>query len=162
MWLSDRRGVLTGLAALALAGCGFRPVYGPEGAGRALRGSIRAADPVSRNDFDFVAAFEDLLGRPEGARLALAYTLTTTEVGGGTVQNFGATRVQVFGTLDFTLTEGAETVAQGQITGDTVYSTTGTQLATLTAAEDARLRLMRLLAEGLVTRLYTEPGLQAA
>ena len=36
-----------------------------------------------------------------------------------------------------------------------------TQLSTLTAAEDAELRLMRMLAEGLITRLYTEPGLAA-
>lgn len=162
MWLSDRRGVLTGLAALALAGCGLRPVYGGGGAGRALRGAIRADDPVSRADFHFVAALEELLGRPESARFALAYTIATREVGGGALQNFGATRMQVFGTLDFTLTEGDATVAEGEITGEVAYSTTGTQLATLTAAEDARLRLMRILAEGLVTRLYTEPGLQAA
>lgn len=161
MWLSDRRGFLTGLAALALAGCGFRPVYGEGGAGRALRHAVRAADPVSPEDFHFVAALEEVLGRPDAPRFDLAYVIALREAGGGTVQGLGATRMQVFGTLDFTLTDagtGAQ-VAQGQITGDSAYSSTGTQLATLTAAEDARLRLMRSLAERLVTRLYAVPGL---
>lgn len=162
MWLSDRRGLLTGLAALALAGCGFRPVYGEGGTGRALRHAVRAADPVSPEDFHFVAALEEVLGRPDSPRYDLAYAIALREVGGGTLQNFGATRFQVFGTLDFTLTDLAgATVAQGQVTADAAYSSTGTQLATLTASEDARLRLMRSLAERLVTRLYAVPGLSA-
>lgn len=164
MWLSDRRKVLTGLGALAvLAGCGLRPVYGPDGAGAALRGAVRADDPVSRADFHFVATLEELLGRPTQPRLALTYAIATRESGGGLLQGFGNTRIQVFGTLDFTLTEiatGARRAA-GRIEGNTAYSTTGTQLASQTAAEDAHLRLMRSLAEGLVTRLYAEPGLSA-
>ncbi|MCB1410275.1 MAG: hypothetical protein H6899_07180 [Rhodobacter sp.] len=161
MWLSDRRGFLTALGAFGLAGCGFRPVYGEGGTGRALRGAIRADDPVSRADFDFVAAFEDILGRPVQPRFAMAYTIATHEVGGGVVQNFGATRVQVFGTLDFAVTDLADgtTRASGRVEGNTVYSTTGTQLASHAAQEDAQLRLMRMLADSLVTRLYTEPGL---
>lgn len=159
MWLSDRRGFLTGLGALALAGCGFRPVYGPDGGGNALRGTIRAADPVSRSDFDFVSAFEELLGRPEAPRFALTYAITTREAGGGTLRGFGDTRIQVFGTVDFTVTDGPRILAQGRVDGETAYSTTGTQMAAHTAAEDAHLRLMRILAERLVTRLYTEPAL---
>lgn len=164
MWFSDRRGVLAGLGALALtSACGFRPVYGNGGTGRALRGAIRADDPVSRADFQFLRAFEDLLGRPGDARYALAYTISQETVGGGVLQDFGATRVQIFGTLDFVVTDiatGTER-ASGQVTGNTAYSTTGTQLASLTAAEDAELRLMRMLADRLATRLYTEPGLGA-
>lgn len=160
MWLSDRRGFLTGLAALALAGCGFRPVYGEGGTGRALRHAVRAADPVSRDDFHFVAALEEALGRPDAPRYDLAYTITTREAGAGTVRDFGATRFQVFGMLDFSLTDMAGAiVAQGRIEGDSAYSSTGTQLATLTAAEDAHLRLMRVLADRLVTRLHATPGL---
>lgn len=163
MWCSDRRGFLRLAGALSLAGCGFRPVYGHGGTGRALRNAVRADDPVSRADFQFLHALEDLLGRPTAPRFALAYSIETRDVGGGVVQNFGATRVQLFGTLHFALTDlgtGA-TLAEGQVEGNTVYSTTGTQLSTLTAAEDASLRLMRILADALVTRLYTEPGIPA-
>lgn len=164
MLCSDRRGFLAGLGALGLlVGCGFSPVYGPGGSGRALRGAVRADDPSSRADYQFVAAFEDLLGRPDGARFALAYAIDQRTVESGNIQNIGATRIQLFGTLEFTMTDiatGAE-VASGQVANNTTYSTTGTQLATVTAAEDAELRLMRILAEALVTRLYTEPGLAA-
>lgn len=164
MWLSDRRGFLMLAGAFALAGCGFRPVYGEGGSGRVLRNAVRAADPVSRADFNFLHAFEDLNGRAPAPRFALAYTITTRQVGGGEVQNFGATRVQLFGTLDYTLTDIATgtVLARGQVAANTAWSTTGTQLASLTAAEDAELRLMRILAEGVVTRLATEPGLPAA
>lgn len=165
MWCSDRRGFLAGFGALALtSACGFSPVYREGGTGQALRGAIRADDPVSRSDFQFLTAFEELLGDPAQPRYALAYTITTRDEGAGNLQGFGATRVQIFGTLDFTVTDlatGAERAA-GQVTGNTAHSTTGTQLSTLTAAEDAELRLMRMLAERLVTRLYTEPGLGAA
>lgn len=165
MLFSDRRRFLTGLGALtATAACGFSPVYGPSGNGRALRGAIRVDDPVSRGDFQFVSAFEDLLGRPNAARYGLAYTIMQTNIEAGSIQYIGATRVQRFGVLDFVVTDlssGAE-VATGQVANNTTYSTTSTQLATLTAAEDAELRLMRILAEALVTRLYTEPGLTAA
>ena len=165
MWLSDRRSVLAGLGALALtSGCGFRPVFGAGGSGEGLRGQVRVDDPASRGDFNFVAAFEDLLGRPESARYALAYTIARREIGGGVVQNFGATRVQIFATLDYTISDAATGTqrAAGQVRANTVYSTTSTQLSTHTAAEDADLRLMRMLAEALVTRLYTEPGLTTA
>lgn len=156
--------MLAGGGALALSGCGFRPVYGSGGPGRALRGAVRLADPVSRADYQFVAAFEESLGRPDAARFDLAYTIAQREVGGGVLQDFGATRVQIFGTVDFTVTEPGTGIerATGRIEANTVYSTTGTQLASLTAAEDAQLRLMRMLADGLVTRLYTEPGLAPA
>lgn len=165
MLYSDRRRFLAGFGALtAVAACGFSPVYGPNGNGNALRGAVRVDDPASRADFQFVSAFEDLLGRHNAARFSLAYTIAQTEVEAGDIQNIGATRVQLFGTLAYVVTDlstGTE-VATGQVANNTTYSTTSTQLATLTAAEDAELRLMRILAEALVTRLYTEPGLSAA
>jgi LPS-assembly lipoprotein len=165
MWCSDRRRFLAGLGALALtSACGFSPVYREGGTGQALRGAIRADDPVSRSDFQFLTAFEELLGQPVSPRYALAYSISTRRQGAGVLDGFGATRVQTFGTLDFTVTDiatGTERAA-GQITANAAHSTTGTQLASLTAAEDAELRLMRMLAERLVTRLYTEPGLSAA
>jgi len=169
MWLSDpskpdRRAFLLMAGALALAGCGFRPVYGEGGTGRVLRNAVRADDPVTRADFQFIHALDDLLGRPTAPRFALAYTIETRERGGGTVDNFGETRVQIFGTAQFVLTDSAtgRVLAEGQVAGNTAYSTTGTQLASLTAAEDAELRLMRILADALVTRLYTEPGIPTA
>ena len=162
MWCSDRRSFLAGLAAFALTGCRFEPVYGPGGAGRALMGTVRADDPVSRADFQFVAALEERLGRPAAARYRLAYRIDRRRMETGAIRGIGASRIQLLGALDFTLTDAATEapVAQGRIEAESAYSTTSTQLATLAAAEDAELRLMRMLADGLVTRLMTEPGLR--
>ena len=160
----SRRGFLALAGAFALAGCGFRPVYGEGGTGRALRNAVRAEDPVTRADFQFIHALDDLLGRPTTPRYNLADTIETRNEGGGMVEDFGDTRIQIFGIARYVLTEAAtgRVLAEGQVAGNTAYSTTGTQLATLTAAEDAELRLMRILADALVTRLYTEPGLSGA
>lgn len=165
MWLSDRRKLLAGaMALMALSACGFRPVHGHGGTGQALRGAVRMDDPVTRGDFMLVQAVEELLGRPDPARFALSYTVTQEREGAGRVQGFGDTRIQLFGTLTYTVTEIATGIerAAGTIRANSAYSTTATQLATLTAAEDAERRLMQMLADGLVTRLYTEPGLQGA
>ena len=73
MWWSEtrtlnRRGFLGLAGALALAGCGFTPVYGPGGAGTALRNAVRVDDPVTRSDFQFLRAVEDILGPPTAPR----------------------------------------------------------------------------------------------
>lgn len=158
MWLSDRRSFLVGLAGMAgLAGCGFAPVYVPGGAGRMLQGAVRADDPSQRHEYQFVAALEERLGRPTAARYALSYRIAQRRVGDE------ASRVQVLGVLQYQLIDmatGAE-VAAGRVDGDTGYSTTATQLAELAAAEDAELRLMRMLVDGLILRLITVPELAA-
>lgn len=159
MWLSDRRRFLLGLAALAgMAGCRFSPVYAPGGAGRVLQGAVRADDPTQRDEYQFVAALEERLGRPEAPRYALSYRIGQRYVGGE------ASRVQVLGTLEYVLTEIAtgQELASGRVEGNAGFSTTGTQLAEQAAADDAELRLMRMLADSLVLRLMTLPGLSSA
>ena len=156
MSLSDRRQVLLALAALPLAAaCGFTPAYAPGGAGAVLRGQVRADDPKTNLDFDFVAALEERLGRPQTARFALGYVVTVSERASGQVAGLGETRVALFGNLDYTLTETAtgQVVAQDSLRNFTNYSTTSTQLATLRAREDAERRLMRILADQVATRL---------
>jgi len=160
---SDRRAVLAGLGALALAGgCGFRPAYAPGGAGRSLQGQVRAADPVSRADFQFLTAFEDRLGRPAAPRFELAYRIAVDRTDAGRIQGQGATRVLLAGRLDYDLTESGRSLAQGRVSAETAFSTTATQLAAQTAAEDAELRLMRMLADGLIDRLLADPTLAGA
>jgi LPS-assembly lipoprotein len=157
----DRRSLLAGLGALALGGCGFAPVYAPGGTGRALRGTVRAADPVTRADYQFVAELENLLGRPEGARFDLAYRIAVRRIEAGRVQGLGATRIILAGSVDYSMAEAGLERARGRVAAEAAYSTTATQLATQTAAEDAELRLMRMLADGLVNRLLADPALAA-
>lgn len=164
MWWSDRRSfLLTAGAAALVSGCRFTPVHGPQGAGGNLMGTIRADDPVSRNDYRFVAALEERLGRPGAERYTLAYTIDLAETEGGTVRGFGATRNRLNATLDYVLSDaGGSELTSGRVSAGTAYSLTSTQLATLTAREDAELRLMRMLADSLVARLMIDPALMPA
>ena len=63
MWWSDRRSLLLALPLLA-AGCGFTPVYGPDGIGTTLRGAIIADAPDSQEAYMLVRRLEEKLGRP--------------------------------------------------------------------------------------------------
>lgn len=143
------------LSPLALAACGFTPALAPGGAGAALAGTVRAADPASRNDFDFVERIEERLGRPEDHRFDLAYAITTESVGVGITADSRITRYNLKGVIDYRLTnrETGAALASGRVQSFTAYSATGSTVAGLAAEEDAATRLMRLLADQIVARL---------
>ncbi|NBB97024.1 MAG: hypothetical protein GVY34_02470 [Alphaproteobacteria bacterium] len=153
MWLSDRRAFLLG--ALALSGCGFTPAYAPGGAGAALRGQVRADDPSDSLGFAFVGALEERVGRPQTARYALSYSISTSERGAASIVGVGETRIALLGSIDYALTDTAtgETITSASLRNVTNYSTTANQLATQRAREDAEARLMHILADQVATRL---------
>ncbi|MBN2907464.1 MAG: hypothetical protein JXJ18_12215 [Rhodobacteraceae bacterium] len=158
---SDRRAILLGLAAAGLvAGCGFRPAYGPGGVAEGLRGQIAVDAPDTRNGFALVSRLEERLGRAEAARYRLSYRIETKRAGLGISTEQETTRYNLTGTLAFQLRDLAEgTVVQsGDITAFSAYSATGSTLATLTAERDANRRLMVMLADQLVTRLVATAG----
>ena len=150
--LWSRRGVL--LAALALAACGFAPVYGPGGTGTRLQDKVRTADPRTPDDFAFAGRIAERLG-PDGTRYELDWRLRIAVVPQAITPNEITTRYSLNGTASYVLTEIASgrTVARGQVSSFTSYSTTGTTIATLAAEQDAHKRLARLLADQVVTRL---------
>ena len=157
MSLYDRRKLIVTLTALPLlAACGFRPALAPGGAAEGLRGRVRADDPDDALGFAFVERLEQRLGAPgAGADLALAYVITTGSRNVGVTPEGTATRVQIAGEVQFELTAGdGARVLSGTVRGFTAWSTTGTALAAEIAAEDARRRLMVILADDVVTRLY--------
>ena len=150
----SRRGVLLG-GALALAACGFSPVYAPGGAGSKLFGQIRAADPKTPDEFTFAGRIAERLGPDRDARFALAYKLRVAVVAQAITKDEVTTRYSLNGTANFVLTDsasGAE-VTRGQVSTFTSYSTTGTTSATMAAEQDAHDRLARMLADQVVTRL---------
>lgn len=155
---SDRRAALGLIAALPLAACGFTPVLAPGSAGRALQGAVLADAPASRLDYVLVARLEDRLGRAEAPRWALGYTIATRATGSVVSAADVATRVTVTGRLDWSLRPlgGGDPVAAGTLENFASYSATGTTVATLAARRDAEDRLMTILADQLVARLYAE------
>jgi len=153
----NRRTLLT---LLALAGCGFAPAYGPGGAAAALQGAIRVANPTDKTGFDLVERLEERLGRPTNTAYDLAYTITTASVGVGITPDNAITRYNLTGSIDWTLTSRATKarVAGGRVENFASYSATGSTVAGLAAEEDAALRLMRMLADQIVTRLIATAG----
>ena len=143
------------LAPLVLAACGFAPVNAPGGAISRLHQRVRAHDPSDKNGFDFVERIEERLGRPEAPTYDLSYTITTEAVGVGFTIESEITRYNLEGTIDYSLTERATgaRVAGGKVQSFTAYSATGSTVAGLAAEEDAAYRLMRILADQVVTRL---------
>lgn len=156
---SDRRSFVL-LAAVALAGCGFAPAYGPGGVASALRGAVALAPPADRDGFDFHARLEDRLGRVGVERFRLTWTVNAQPVGAGITPTGAVTRFTLNGQASYALlaVDGA-TVASGVVRSFTSWSTSGSTVATLSAESDARKRLMVILADQVVARLIAaQPG----
>lgn len=157
---SDRRTTLALLAALPLGACGFQPVLGPVGSGDAIWKRILPDAPETRLDYAFVARIEDRLGRAEGPLWALGYTIETREIAVGVSADNITTRYNLTGRLLWSVRplSGDEPVLSGDEESFTAFSATGSSVATLTARRDAEDRLMAILADLLVTRLYAQAG----
>ena len=127
MWWSEaksligRRGVLGLLPVLALAGCGFRPALGDNGAAQVYMGRVRAADPVDEAGFAFVRQIEARLGRASVVDYDLAYSITTSSDGVGITPDGAITRYNVTGVARWTLTRRVDGV---RLAGGTVDNLT--------------------------------------
>jgi LPS-assembly lipoprotein len=155
MSLSDRRRFL--LLPLALAACGFTPVYAPGRNGAGLYGQVRVAAPDDRASFLLVQNLEQQLGRSGAPRYDLSFDLRVFDEGQAVTAAGDITRYSIVGRADFVLTgiESAAVVVSGQVENFTGYSATGSTVETLAAERDARERLMVILAEQIATQLVT-------
>lgn len=144
----DRRHLL--LAALALGGCGLRPVYG---SGGALTGGIAVDTPDSREAFRLKARIEDRLGPPDNAQLTLTVALALDEQPVGVSTGQDITRYTLRGSADYALADlSGALVDSGTVRSFTSYSATGTSVSTLAAERDARDRLAIILADQILSR----------
>lgn len=154
--LFERRGYIFAFsAALLLSACGFEPVHGPGGAGTALQNKIFVAAPDNRNEFDFVAQIEKRLGRTSSAPFTLTYRITTSEKGVGVTPSQETTRYNVFGQVEFEVTQtGTDNVLySGSVDNFTAYSATALIVGTQSVTRDANQRLMVVLADQVSARL---------
>ncbi len=147
-----RRAAILGL--LALAGCGFTPVYGTGGVGGKLRGAVQITAPQTVEGYRLAHRIEDRLGRATSPRYALTVTLDITSAPVAIDRTDTSTRINLPGTANWTLTDTAGVrLGTGTVDTFTGYSTTGTTVATRAAQQDARDRLATALADLVVTRL---------
>ena len=161
-WCSapSRRALLA--LPLALAACGFEPVYGPGGTGSALRNKVLVEGPGSVESFLLVEALEFRLGQPDTPLYRLDFESTIVQERQAVTPNNETTRYSVIGTLDYNLHpigQPGEVLAGGRIESFTGYSATGTTVETFAAERDAQARLMELMADRLVGRLQATADL---
>jgi LPS-assembly lipoprotein len=153
MSLFDRRTFLC--LPLALAACGFSPVYGPGGTGSRLQNNVEIVDPDTRDAFLLTRRLEERLGRTSTPVYKLALTVDTEEEDLAIDREGNISRVNLLGRAEFALIEQetGRTVTSGSVDNFTSYSATGTTVATLAAQRDAQERLMTLLADQIFVRL---------
>lgn len=139
-----------------LAACGFTPVYGPGGTGSALQNRVLVTAPEDRYSFVLTREIETRLGRAKNAAYGLDVTITTTQERLAIDPEGNTTRFNLVGVADYALRDIAsgQIVTSGTVENFTGYSATGTTVATLAGEQDAQDRLMTILAEQIVTRLY--------
>jgi LPS-assembly lipoprotein len=149
----SRRLVL--LAPAALAACGFVPAYGPGGAARGLLEKVTVDAPGDKNDFDLVERLEERLGRTRTPLYALSYSVQTSTSGLAITPDNAITRFNVDGSATYALRRVSDGTAlvSGRVSTFTSYAASGTPVSTEAARTDAFTRLMRLLADQIVTEL---------
>lgn len=160
MSLLDRRHILALALVLPLAACGFSPVYAPGGTGDAVRNQIALASPEDRLDFELVSRLEHRIGRVGSAPYLLDYAVTTETTELGVSETEDIDRINIYGTVAFTVTEsatGAE-VQTGEVRTFTAYASSSSPVATTAARRDAEDRLMIALADQIVAQLLSGVG----
>ena len=157
----DRRTLL--LMPLALAACGFEPVYAPGGSGSALFGKVAVSEPNTTDSFMLVQNLEQRLGR--SAQSSSAYGLdvnvsTVTRAAAITPTN-ETNRYTIDGRANYSLMskETGQVLASGTVIDFVAYSAAGSTVSTLADERAAKERLMVILSDQIVTRLYAAPGL---
>ena len=156
MSLFDRRSFL--FLPLAIAACGFEPVYGPGGTGTALQGKVRVDAPDGINTYLLVRRLEEQLGRSADPTYRLSMVLATGIQGQAITAEGAITFYSFVGQIDYKLHDiGRDTVVTtGSVDKFTGYSATGDTVETLAAQRDARERLMVILADQVVRDLYVQ------
>ena len=143
------------LALGGLGACGFSPAYGPTGPAQGLRGRIKADPPATRNDFDFVASFEDALGRSPDPAWLLAYQISVSVVSLAVTPEGSILRYNYIGTVNFQVRDAATgtVVTQGSANSFTASTATRSTIAAAASTTDATVRLMQILSDLVVTQL---------
>jgi LPS-assembly lipoprotein len=159
MLLFDRRTFL--LSAVALAGCGFQPAYGPSGSASALRGKVRVESTGTRESYTLAHALEDIFAQAVDEKYVLTFSVTTDESAVGITPDQEITRYHVTGIAQYSVvsTTDGQTVASGEARSFTAYSATGSTVSSVTATRDAYDRLMSILADQIAAQIHAKIAL---
>jgi LPS-assembly lipoprotein len=150
----SRRAAFCGV--LALAGCGFTPVYAPGGAGDLLQNNIAFTSPETVDGYVLRQRLVDRFGRASTPDFTLEVQLSSERDAATVTTDGDTTRFDIIGIAAWTLIEVATgTSRTGRAQTFTSYSTTGSTVATQTAETDAERRLSVALADLIGAQLIT-------
>jgi LPS-assembly lipoprotein len=155
-WSEPRRAVL---AALALAACGFTPLYAPGTPAAGMGGRVEVAVVEGAPGFAMREELTARLGPATAPTHRLDVTLRLEQTGVALTEQDVTTRYNVTGTADYALVPlaGGPPAAQGTVRAITGYSApetvTSSAYASLAAERDAERRLAIELADRIVQRL---------
>ncbi|WP_170345588.1 LPS assembly lipoprotein LptE [Ruegeria atlantica] len=159
----DRRTFL--LMPLALAACGFEPVYAPGGSGSALYGRVEVSAPNTVESYLLVQNLEQQLGRSAGSvnDYKLDVQVSTVTRGAAITTTNETQRYTIDGRAQYTLRSNAtgQIIASGSVADFVSYSAAGSTVSTLADERDAKRRLMMILSGQIMNRLYAMPDLAA-
>ncbi len=157
MSLYNRRSILLMTAAAPLvAGCGFEPVYGPDGGASGLLNNVLVDEPTNNQTYLLVRELEDRLGRSNGAETyGLSMSVKTSRKSVGKTVAQVTSRFDILGEATFALRnmDTREVVTSGKVDGFVGYSASGSTVSELAAESDAYERLMIILADKIVVQL---------
>jgi len=145
------------LTPLALAACGFTPVYGTGGNGGALQNSVQVLEPDDENSYLLTRRLEERLGRATVPTYRLTVDVQSEREALAVNSQSNINRFNLVGIADYALIDQStgRVVTSGQVNNFTGSSATGTTVATLAAERDAQRRLMTLLADQIIVRLLS-------
>lgn len=161
----DRRTVLLTLAGLPLAACGYSPAYAPGAAATALTDRIELDAPTTRDAFSFVARMEDRLGRGVDPAYQLGYSIATRRVDLAVDTSGSILRYNLIGTVTWQLRDArtGTVLTKGSEQNFAGSAATEATIPAQAAEDDARQRLMVILADQVVAKLVaTAPTFTAA
>ncbi len=147
------------LGAFALVGCGFAPVYGPNGGGSNIQGQISFALGDDRFDYRLREQLERRLGRTKASKFTLSVSTNVIESPVAIATDNTATRINLPATAHYELQDSSgQILTQGTVQTFTSYSATGTSIATRTTKQAAEDRLAVMVADLVVARILAEAG----
>jgi len=153
MLLFSRRKFLVGL--FFLTGCGYTPVRGTGSKVKKLYSSVFVQAPKDRVEFELVKNLEKHFGKATSRQYAFNYTLRIKEEKAVVSASQTLERYSLVGSLKYSLIKkDGEVVLANTAKSFTAYSATGTALATERAKRDAQDRLMVILAEQVLNRIF--------
>lgn len=163
----DRRGILraSGAAALwALAGCGYRPLYGGGESVRSILDRTSYSLPSGRLGFAMREALGRRLGSgADGGEYTLEANLIMEDSGLAITEDSSITRFLLEGRSRYSLT-GPDGFAPliGDVESVSAYSATGSLYATRTARRDAERRVASDLGVRIATAVAAQLNARGA